>query len=102
MTSKDSQSAIPTSIAGTFSDYSEDLYRHFFEVSDDSGIAKSVLLKYLGNQRSVILYGVENGYELDIPIQCAPELVRLLTRDNIAVYQVVRLSKSEGQWRSRP
>lgn len=99
MTSKDPNSAISPSIAGTHSDYSEDLYRHFFEVSDQDGIARSVLLKYLGNERSIHLRGVENGYELDIPIQCVPELVRLLTNDNIAVYQVARLAKSEGRWR---
>lgn len=98
MISKHSNSAIPPSIAGTLSDYSEDLYRHYFEVSDHSGIARSVLLKYLGDKRSFHLRGVDNGYELDIPIQCAPELVRLLTKDNIAVYQVVRLAKLEGRW----
>jgi hypothetical protein len=39
---------------------------------------------------------VENGYELLIPIQCAPELVRLLTNDDVAVYQLVRLEKCEA------
>jgi hypothetical protein len=99
MTSNDSKSTLPVSITGTLGDYSEDLYRHFFEVADTDGIAKGVFLKYLGAERSVLLRAVDNGYELDIPIQCAPELVRLLAKDNIAVYQVVRLAKSEGRWR---
>lgn len=99
MTSKDPNSPTSPTVAGTFGDYSEDLYRHFFEVSDDSGIAKDILLKYLGDERSFHLREVENGYELNISIQCAPELVRLLTKDNIAVYQVVRLAKSDGRWR---
>ena len=98
MISKDANSTIPAPITGTLSDYSEDLYRHFLEVSDATGSARSLLLKYLGPERSVLLRDVENGYQLDIPIQCAPELVRLLTKDNIAVYQVVRLAKLEGRW----
>lgn len=98
MISKHSNSTIPPSTAGTLCDYSEDLYRHYFEVSDHNGIVKSLLVKYLGDNRSFHLRGVENGYELDIPVQCAPELVRLLTKDNIAVYQVVRLAKTEGRW----
>jgi len=99
MTSKGSNSANPRPVDGSLGDYSEDLYRHFFEVPDQSGTAKSVILEYLGDERSSHLRGVEDGYELDIPIQCAPELVRLLSKDNIAVYQVVRLAKLEGRWR---
>lgn len=96
MISKGSSSTTPSSVSGTLGDYSEDLYRYFFEVSDRDGVAKGLLLTHLGAEGSAFLQDVENGYELDIPIQCAPELVRLLTDNNIAVYQVVRSAKSEG------
>jgi hypothetical protein len=94
----DTDPQMPSSVAGTLNDYTESLYRHFFEVSDASGAARSVFLKYLGGKHTGRLHRLENGYELDIPIQCAPELVQLLTRDSIAVYQVVRLAKVEGRW----
>lgn len=95
MTSHDIGPPGPISSAGTLANYSDDLYRHFFEVSDMAGITKEVFLKYLGTEHSVRLRQVKNGYDLAIPIQCAPELVRLLTEKNIAVYQVVRLEKSK-------
>ncbi len=92
----DPGSPTPASPAGTLGDYSDDLYRHFFEVPDRSDIAEGVFLEYLGREHSARLRRVENGYELLIPIQCAPELVRLLTNDDVAVYQLVRLEKSEA------
>ena len=96
MISDNLNSAIPKSISGTLADYSEDLYRHYIEVSDHSGSVRNLLLGYLGHERSAHLREVKNGYELDVPIQCVPELVRLLTSDNIAVYQIARLTQSEG------
>ena len=45
MISKDANSTIPAPITGTLSDYFEDVYRPFLEVSDATGSAKSVLLK---------------------------------------------------------
>ena len=95
MPSHDLNPPVRASTTGTFNDYTDDLYWYFFEVSDLGGIAKSVFSKYLGSEKSARLHQVESGYELDVPIQCAPELVRLLTKENVAVYQVVRLGKSE-------
>jgi hypothetical protein len=39
-----------------------------------------------------------HGYETELPIQCVPDLVRLLSAENIAVYQVVRYAKTNGVW----
>jgi hypothetical protein len=34
-----------------------------------------------------------------MPIQCAPDLVRRLAGANIAVYQLVRVARTDGEWR---
>lgn len=39
-----------------------------------------------------------HGFELVLPIQCVPDIGRLLTRDNIAIYQTVRYAQDEGSW----
>lgn len=91
MTSNDLDSPVPISSAGTLDDYTDDSYRDFFEVSARRGTAKGVFLKHLGTEHSARLRQVEKGYEVNIPVQCAPERVQLLTNDNVAVYQLVRL-----------
>jgi hypothetical protein len=40
-----------------------------------------------------------HGFEFVAPIQCVPDIVRCLARENVAVYQVVRQAKVEGLWR---
>jgi hypothetical protein len=37
-------------------------------------------------------------YEAELPIQCVPEIVKLLVAENIAVYQVVRYAKTTATW----
>lgn len=88
--------------AGTPRDYSEDMYRFYFELIDHEGVAKELISMFLGERHSRGLITVSFGYEFDMPIQCAPDLIRLLSRENIAVYQVVRLAKTAGVWRSSP
>ncbi len=39
-----------------------------------------------------------HGYETELPIQCVPDIVRLLSAENIAVYQVVRYAKTNRVW----
>jgi hypothetical protein len=41
---------------------------------------------------------LEHGDEIEIPIQCAPDLVRELVTEGIAVYQVVRYAKTNKRW----
>jgi len=38
------------------------------------------------------------GYELAIPIQCIPDIVRRLVDKNIAVYQIVRGERINESW----
>lgn len=84
---------------GTPLDYSEDLYEFYLETVDVDGIAERVLRSFLGPRHAKRLRRLAHGFEFAAPIQCAPDLIRLLTQENIAVYQLVRQSKVEGAWR---
>lgn len=97
-----SDDAIPpfdTSEIGTPLDYTEDLYRFYFEIPDVDGSAEGLLNKFLGTAHAAQLQRLTHGFELVLPIQSVPDIVRLLTRDNIAIYQIVRYAKVEGSWR---
>jgi hypothetical protein len=48
---------------------------------------------FLGSARAEEIQVLAHGYALELPIQCVPEIVRLLVAENIAVYQVVRLAR---------
>jgi hypothetical protein len=91
------QSDVTTHI-GTPRDYSEDLYRFYFELIDNNNVARGIIIQFLGEERATNLTAVDYGYEFNIPIQCAPEIVRLLQKRDIAIYQVVRLGKVPGAW----
>lgn len=87
---------------GTPREYTDDLYRVYFEVGDHDGFAKGVMVSFLTarsqndpgsafSSASLRTYG--QGYEVDICMQLIPELVRELAAKNVAVYQVVRINK---------
>ena len=38
------------------------------------------------------------GYECGLAIQCVPDIVRELAKQNIAVYQVIRYAKTKNVW----
>jgi len=80
-------------------DYSEALYRFYLETLDVDGTAERVLRSFLGPRNAKRLHRLAHGFEFAAPIQCAPDLIRLLTQENIAVYQLVRQAKAEGTWR---
>ena len=86
-------------VAGTPLDYSEDLYRFYVETVDADGTAERVLRNFLGPRHAKRLHRCAHGFGFVAPIQCVPDMIRLLTRENIAVYQVVRQAKAEGTWR---
>ncbi len=90
---------VEQAVSGTPRDYSEDLYSLYFELIDVHGTAERVLRNFLGPLHAKRVQRVAHGFEFVAPIQCVPDLVRLLTRENIAVYQVVRQAKVEGKWR---
>lgn len=84
---------------GTLRDYSEDMYKVYFEIGEWEKVGLNVLTSFVGDTHSKHILHLEFGYELAIPIQCIPEVVRLLSQKNIAIYQIVRGEKIEETWR---
>ena len=70
----------------------------YFEVPDPSGIAGKIIADFTGPEKAASIVTLAHGYETELPIQCVPEIVRLLITENIAVYQVVRYAKTNGVW----
>jgi len=83
---------------GTPRDYSSDIYRVYCEVADPHGIAGKIIADFIGVPKAESVITLAHGYETELPIQCVPEIVRLLGAANIAVYQVVRYAKTSGVW----
>ncbi|CAM2777080.1 hypothetical protein [Vibrio rarus] len=81
---------------GTPKDYTEALYKVYFEVGEWQGSALQVLSQLVGQTHANTIKHLEFGYELAMPIQCIPDAVKRLADNNIAVYQVVRGSKVTG------
>jgi hypothetical protein len=98
MSSGDADSPAGVPVTGTPPDYSEGLYGFYLETVDVDGTNR-VLRSFLGPRHAQRLRRLPNGFEFAAPIQCVPDLIRLLTQENIAVYQVVRQAKVEGTWR---
>jgi hypothetical protein len=84
---------------GTPLDYSEDLYEFYVETVDLDGTAERLLKSFLGPRHGARVQRLAHGFRFAAPIQCAPDLIRLLTQANVAVYQLVRQVKVEGRWR---
>lgn len=84
---------------GTPLDYTEDLYRFYFEIRDVDGSVEQLLRECLGTPHAAQLQRLTHGFELVLPKQGVPDIVSLLTRDNVAVYQIVRYAKVGGSWR---
>jgi hypothetical protein len=87
-----------TAEIGTPLDYGADAYRVYFEVRDPTGMARQIIDDFLGGERAKQVLVLAHGYEMELPIQCVPEIVRLLAAANIAVYQVVRYAKTNAVW----
>lgn len=88
---------------GTLADYSDDLYRVYFEVGEWEGIACDAITTFLIERSrdnpaftfdATDLQPVEHGYELDLPMQLIPEVVGALVARHIGVYQVLRLRRA--------
>ena len=99
MKSNDATPPFETKEIGTPLDYTEDLYRFYLEVRDIDGNVEKLLREFLGTTQAEQLQRLTHGFELTLPIQCAPEIVRLLAAENVAVYQIVRYAKVAGSWR---
>lgn len=95
----DADPPYPSTELGTPLDYSEDVYRVYFEVSDPGAITRQLIVDFLGEARGAAIQVLDHGYEIELPIQVVPEIVRLLAVHDVAVYQVVRYAKTKRAWR---
>ena len=98
MKTTDADPPYDTSEIGTPLDYTPDVYRVYFEVPDKFGVARKIIAEFVGSERAANIVTLAHGYETELPIQCVPQIIRLLTSENIAVYQVIRYAKTNGVW----
>jgi hypothetical protein len=98
MKNTDAEPPYETLEIGTPLDYTSDVYRVYFEVREHEGMVKGIISDFLGAERAEKIQTLAHGYEMELPIQCIPDIVRLLTDKNIALYQVVRYAKTNSTW----
>lgn len=98
MNNTDAVPSYETKEIGTPLDYTSDMYRVYFEIRDHDGMAKEIISGFLGPARAEKIVTLAHGYEMELPIQCIPEIIRLLATENIAIYQVVRYAKTNNSW----
>ncbi len=88
---------------GTPADYSDVLYRVYFEVGEWQQVARTALCDFLLERsqghpafhfQPAALRVKPHGYEVNLPMQLIPEVVRALAGRNIAIYQVLRLGRA--------
>ena len=75
----------PKKVEGTPFDYSENKEAVYFEVADKIG-TKAIM------EAAIFVDGIEEleyGLSIEITIQQIPEMIQLLTNENIALYAVV-------------
>lgn len=94
----DIDSSNEVSLLGTPKDYSDDMYRFFFEVGEYQNAARNIIRNLLSPEKSGSMVSLPYGYELELPIQCVPDLVKQLEKENIAIYQIVRITKVNKKW----
>lgn len=88
---------INTENVGSPNNYSEDLYRFYLEVVDQESTVKNNLSDFLGPAHQGSISDAIYGYEFDMPIQCTPEVVRILSFKNITIDQLIRIRRVAGQ-----
>ena len=86
---------------GTPGDYSENLYQFYLELADCSPNTRHLIEDFLPQYHALRIADLDHGDEFEMPIQCAPDLVRHLLDRNIAVYQLIRLARAKGHWRQQ-
>ena len=75
-----------------------DVYRFYFEIAEHNGIARRIIENYLGKEKFRSIIRLEHGYEIELPIQCSPELTKELVAGGIGIYQIVRYAKTKKYW----
>ena len=79
-------------------DYTSDLYRFYFEVGEYNGIAQKIIANFLGENRFKSVIKLKHGYEIELPMQCVPDLTAELVKANVGIYQIVRYAKLDKIW----
>lgn len=102
MATTDASNQFDFTTMGTPLDYSESVYRFYLEVADCRAATRHVIEEFLPQHYIAQIVDLDYGFELEMPIQSAPDLVRLLSNENIAIYQLVRLAKTKKRWRIQP
>ena len=98
MKSNDADPPYETLEIGTPRDYTSDIYKVYLEVGKTDDVILNILTDYMGVDKARNIIVLTHGYELELPIQVIPEVVSLLSKKNIAVYQVVRYAKTNSTW----
>ena len=88
-----------TADIGTPRDYSEGMYRFYLELADCSDATRRLIEAFLPPHHASRIVELDYGFELEMPVQCAPDLIRQLASQNVAIYQLVRLGRTKNQWR---
>jgi hypothetical protein len=88
-----------TSVIATPLDYNEHLYQFYLEARDVDGSSERLIREWLGERHAARVRRLTHGFELVMPLQCAPDLVRHLAGANIGFYQLVRVARIAGEWR---
>lgn len=87
------------SALATPADYSDVLYPVYFEVGEWQHVVRDAMIAFLVQRSDGHpafhfapdgLRTTAHGYEVDLPMQLIPEVVRALAERNVAIYQVVR------------
>ena len=74
------------------------MYRFYFEVAEYEKTAQKIIENYLGEERSALLVKRDHGYEVELAIQCVPDLTSALVNGDVGIYQIVRYAKTKGSW----
>lgn len=98
MKSNDADPPYETLEIGTPRDYTSDIYKVYLEVGKTDDVILNIFTDYMGVDKARNITVLTHGYELELPIQVIPEVVSLLSKNNIAVYQVVRYAKTNSTW----
>lgn len=98
MKNTDAEPSYETLEIGTPKDYTSDMYKVYFELAEYKDIALNILKDFLGEDRENSIVTLAHGYELELPNQCIPDIVRLLCEQDIAIYQIVRYAKLDKEW----
>lgn len=98
MKSDEAEPAYETLEIRTQLDYTGDIYKVYLEVKDYDGFVFNLLREFLGEKYASGIVRLAHGYEVELSIQCVPEVVKLINSKNIAIYQVVRYAKTSETW----